>query len=68
MGPETIVAINLALTLMDRAAAYMATVNKAKAEGRDVSSAELDAAVAADDKARGAEQDAIARARAREKK
>lgn len=64
MGTEAIIA--LVLSLVDRAAAYSAVVSKAKTEGRDVTSAELDAAVAADDAARVKEQGAIARARARE--
>lgn len=64
MGAEAIIA--LVLSLIDRAAAYSAVLNKAKAEGRDVTPTELDAAVAADDAARTKEQGAIARARARE--
>ena len=66
MGAEAI--IGLVLSLIDRAAAYSAVIAKAKAEGRDVTEAEVAAAVAADDKARTAEQDAIKRARAREMK
>lgn len=63
MGEAAI--ISLVLGLIDRAASYAAVLNKAKAEGRDVTEAEVDAIVAADDKARLAEQDAIARRRAR---
>lgn len=66
MGEAAIV--SLVFGLIDRAASYAAVLNKAKAEGRDVTEAEIDSIVADDDKARTAERDAIARARAREAK
>lgn len=52
MGPNAVVALNLILGLIDRAAAIKALLDAAKAEGRDVTLAELDALVAADDLAR----------------
>ena len=62
MGAEAI--ISLIFGLLDRAAAYAAIVNKAKAEGRDVTEAEIDTAVAADDLARSQMVVAIAKRRA----
>lgn len=56
-------AITLALNLLDRAAAYGALVSQAKAEGRDVSNAELDALAAEDDVARKELEAAIAKRR-----
>lgn len=64
MGPGVAVAIDVAFQLLDRAMAYMATVNKARAEGRDVSEAELSALAAEDDAARGKLVAAIAKAKA----
>ena len=62
MGAEA--AITLLLGLLDRAAAFGAILSKAKAEGRDISAEELDAFAAADDVARSALVDAIAKAKA----
>ncbi len=58
MGTE--VAISLLFGLLDRAQSYAALIQKAKAEGRDVSDAELDAMASADDIARHELQRAIA--------
>ena len=62
MGTE--LAITLLLGLIDRAAAYGALISKAKAEGRDVSEAELDALASEDDQARKELEAAIAKRRA----
>ena len=52
-------ATGLLLSLVDRAAGVSALLQNAKAENRDVTSAELDTLVAADDKARDALEKAI---------
>jgi len=57
-------AIQLLLGLVDRAAAISALLTTAKAENRDVTQAELDALVAADDVAKAALDAAIKAARA----
>ena len=64
MGTETIIA--LILGLVDRVAAYGQVLAKAKAEGRDVTDAEIGAAVAADNEAQKTERAAITVARIRE--
>ena len=56
--------ITLILGLLDRASAIGALITTARAEGRDVSVAELDALVAADQVARQNLVDAIAAAKA----
>ena len=63
MGEAAI--ISLVFGLIDRAASYAAVLNKAKSEGRDVTEAEVDAIVQADDKAKILEQQAIANRRKR---
>lgn len=62
MGVETI--ITLVLGLIDRVAAYAAVLTKARKEGRDVTDAEIDAAIALDAQARDALVAAIANRRA----
>jgi hypothetical protein len=62
MGNAAIL-VDLLLGLLDRANAIGALISKAKAEGRDVTDAELDALVAQDDAARAALVAAIAKAR-----
>ena len=62
MGTE--VAITLLLGLLDRAAAYGALISQAKAEGREVSEAELDALASEDDQARKDLKAAIAKRKA----
>lgn len=61
MDPAT--AITLALGLLDRAAQWAQAANKAKAEGRDISEAELDGLAKGDDAARAALEAAIATAK-----
>jgi hypothetical protein len=56
-------AITLALSLLDRAAAYGSLVTAARAEGRDVSDVELDALAAEDDAARKELENAIKKRR-----
>jgi hypothetical protein len=56
-------AITLALNLLDRAAAYGALITQSRAEGRDISDAELDALAAEDDVARKELEAAIAKRR-----
>ena len=56
-------AINLLLALLDRAQAIGALLSKAKAEGRDITSEELDQLAASDDAARAILQAEIAKAR-----
>ena len=63
MGPGAAIAVDLAFQLLDRGMQYMALVNKARAEGRDVSEAELDAEAAKDDAAKAALTAAIAKAK-----
>lgn len=50
---------DLVLNLLQRAATIGATITQARAEGRDVTAAEVDAAAAEDDKARTALDNAI---------
>lgn len=64
MGAGAVIAMDVVFGLLDRAMAYAAVVNKAKAENRDVSSEELDALAAADDAAKAKLDAAIAKARA----
>lgn len=61
MGPEILV--SLLLGLLDRAATIGALLTKVKAEGRDVTPAELDQLAADDDAARKALQEAIDKAK-----
>ena len=61
---NALVATNALLSLLDRATAISTVLAKAQAEGRDVSDAELDVAVAQDDAARANLDAAIAKARA----
>lgn len=63
MGPGAAIAIDLAFQLLDRGMAYMTLVNKARAENRDVSHAELDALAAQDDAARAKLEAAVAKAK-----
>ena len=60
---NALVATNALLSLLDRATAISTVLAKAQAEGRDVSDAELDVAVAQDDAARANLDAAIAKAR-----
>lgn len=64
MGANAAILVQLVLGLIDRAAAYGALLNKARAEGRDVSDAELDGLASDDDAWRQKQKDAIAKARA----
>lgn len=64
MGADII--ITLIFGLLDRAQAYATLIAKAKAENRDVTEAEVDAAVAEYDASRASLVAAIARARAAE--
>jgi RNA:NAD 2'-phosphotransferase (TPT1/KptA family) len=50
MGAD--IAITLLLGLLDRAAVIGSVINAARTEGRDLTQAEIDLVVAADDKAR----------------
>jgi hypothetical protein len=68
MGPGEILALQIILGLVDRAAAYSAALAKAKAEGRDISDAEILALAQDDDVARAEQVRAIARRRAQEAK
>ena len=61
----TEIAVSLLLGLLDRAAQIGTLISTAKAQGRDVTAAELDALVAADQTARGALQQAIDAAQAK---
>lgn len=61
---DATVLISLMLSLLDRASAIGNLINAARAAGRDVTSAELDALTAADAVARQALVDAIAAAKA----
>ena len=56
-------AIGLLLALIDRTAQIGALIAKAQSEGRDITSAELNTLVAADDAAKKELQDAIAKAK-----
>lgn len=60
MGSGAALALQLLFGLLDRAHAVGALINKAQAEGRDVSDAELDQLAAGDDQAKKALTDAIA--------
>ena len=57
------IAIQLLLGLLDRASSIGTLINKARADKRDISDAELDALMAADDAARAALEKAIAAAK-----
>ncbi len=61
MDPMT--AVTLLLGLLDRATQIGALISKAQAEKRDITAAELDQLVAADDAARKQLQDAIDKAK-----
>lgn len=56
-------AISLILALLQRSTEISALIKKARDEGRDIDDAELDGLVAADDTARAALVDAIAKAK-----
>lgn len=62
MGADVI--ITLLFGLLDRAQSYATLIAKAKAENRDVTEAEVDAAIAEYDSSRASLVAAIARARA----
>lgn len=62
--PTAALAIQLLLGLLDRATQIGALISKAQAEKRDITPAELDQLVAADDAAKKALQDAIDKAKA----
>lgn len=64
MGTGAALALNLLFGLLDRASAIQGLFSKAQAEGRDITSAELDALVADDEAARTQLQADIAAARA----
>lgn len=68
MGAGAELALTLLFGLLDRAAEISALLVKAKAEGRDISQAELDTLSQADDVARAELVIAIARRRAQEAK
>lgn len=63
MGSGAALALQLLLGLLDRASQVGALINAAKSENRDITNAELDTLVAADDKAKQDLEDAIADAR-----
>ena len=63
MGSGVSVALEILFGLIDRAQAIGTLLTQARAEGRDITQAELDALVTADDIARAALVAAIARAR-----
>jgi hypothetical protein len=67
MGTGAELALTLLFGLLDRATEITALLNKAKAEGRDVTQAELDSLSLADDVARAELVIAIANRRAQEK-
>ena len=67
MGAGTTVAFEVLFGLLDRAQAIGALLAQAKSENRDITQAELDALVTADDIARTAQVAAIERRRASEK-
>lgn len=60
---STVVAINLLLQILTQAQGLTALIQKARAEGRDVTDEELDALVDADDAARARLDTAIAHAK-----
>jgi hypothetical protein len=64
MGAGAAVAIEIAFSLLDRAMAYVALINKARAENRDISDAELDVLAANDNAARDKLVASIAKAKA----
>ena len=57
------IVIQLLLGLLDRASAISALIQTAQNEGRDITDAEMDAVVAADDAAKKSLQDTIDAAR-----
>ncbi len=61
---NTLVAIDLVLGLLTRAAAVQQLLAASRAEGRDITAAELDALLVADDAERAALQAAIDQKRA----
>lgn len=63
MGPGAAAAIEIAFSLLDRGMAYIALLNEARAENRDISDAELDALATRDNAARIALVEAIADAK-----
>jgi hypothetical protein len=68
MGTGAELALTLLFGLLDRSTQILALIAKAKAEGRDVSQAELDSLSQADDVARAELVIAIAKRRAQEAK
>ena len=58
----TTLALNLLFGLLDRAQAIGQLISTAQREGRDVTQAELDALIIADDATRTAQVDAVRRA------
>ena len=60
---NTLLAVDLMIGLIDRAVAYSAVIQKARAENRDVTSAELDQLAAQDDVAREELRAAIEKAK-----
>jgi len=68
MGTEsTVAALNLLLQILTQAQGLTALIQKARAEGRDVSEDELDSLVEADDAARVALDAEIAKAMEQER-
>lgn len=61
--PAAALAVQLLLSLLDRATQIGALISKAQAEKRDITAAELDTLVAQDDAAKKALDEAIAKAR-----
>ena len=61
---NALLATNALISLLDRAAVVGAVLQKAAAEGRDVTDAEIDASVGRDDAAKAALAAEIAKARA----
>jgi len=59
-----LLAVNVLLPLLQQASTIGAMIQKAQAEGRDLTEAELNSIVAADDAAKAALAAAIAKARA----
>ena len=68
MGTGAVVAINVLFGLLDRATAISALLKTAQSEGRDITTAELDTLVTADDVARAALEVAVAKRKAEESK
>lgn len=64
MGENAIAVLNLAVGLLGQLSSLSALLSKAKAEGRDITDAELDALARQDAEARSRLAEAIAGARA----